>query len=96
MIAITGKAPLTEEPPGSCSPPRCIDGLNTVPRPRGLLLGHLCHGVPLGRAGAPKTGIGSTDTELIPAGPACVRQHPRLHHVGFGGAANGCPPGSSD
>ena len=80
MIAIGGKAPLTEQTRALLTP-KMRDGLSVIFAPHGY--GSVIYAMefPWDADGAPKTGIGASDADRIAAWPGLdVRQQPRLHH----------------
>jgi 2-polyprenyl-6-methoxyphenol hydroxylase-like FAD-dependent oxidoreductase len=96
MIAIGGKAPLTDETRALLTP-KMIDGLSLIFAPKGY--GSVIYAMefPWDAAGAPKTGIGSADAELIARWPGLAFDNTRDYiTVSFGGAAKRLPTGIMD
>jgi 2-polyprenyl-6-methoxyphenol hydroxylase-like FAD-dependent oxidoreductase len=96
MIAIGGKAPLTEETRALLTP-KMRDGLSLIFAPKGYGSVIYIMEFPWDAAGAPKTGIGSTDDDLIARWPGLAFDNTRDYiTVSFGGAAKRLPIGITD
>ena len=96
MIAIGGKAPLTAETRALLTP-KMADGLSLIFAPKGYGAVIYVMEFPWDAYGAPKTGIGSTDADLITRWPGLAFDNTRDYiTVSFGGAAKQLPAGIMD
>jgi 2-polyprenyl-6-methoxyphenol hydroxylase-like FAD-dependent oxidoreductase len=91
MIAIGGKAPLTAQTAGLLTP-KMRDGLSLILAPHGYGSVIYTMEFPWDSDGAPKTGIGASDADLIAAWPGLAFDNTRDYiTVSFGGAAKRLP-----
>jgi 2-polyprenyl-6-methoxyphenol hydroxylase-like FAD-dependent oxidoreductase len=96
MIAIGGKAPLTEETVALLTP-KMRDGLSLIFAPKGYGSVIYTMEFPWDTAGAPKTGIGASDADLIARWPGLAFDNTRDYiTVSLGGAAKRLPTGIID
>ena len=96
MIAIGGKAPLTAETRALLTP-KMADGLSLIFAPKGYGSVIYVMEFPWDTNGAPKTGIGSTDADLISRWPGLAFDNTRDYiTVSFGAAAKRLPAGIMD
>jgi 2-polyprenyl-6-methoxyphenol hydroxylase-like FAD-dependent oxidoreductase len=96
MIAIGGKAPLSQETRALLTP-KMLEGLSLIFAPKGY--GSVIYAMefPWDDAGAPKTGIGSTDADLLARWPGLAFDNTRDYiTVSFAGAAKRLPAGVMD
>jgi len=96
MIAIGGKAPLTAETRALLTP-KMADGLSLIFAPKGYGAVIYVMEFPWDADGAPKTGIGSTDADLIARWPGLAFDNTRDYiTVSFGAAAKRLPAAIMD
>lgn len=96
MMAIGGKAPLTAETRALLTP-KMLDGLSLIFAPKGFGAVIYVMEFPWDTDGAPKTGIGSTDADLITRWPGLAFDNTRDYiAVSFGAAAKRLPAGIMD
>lgn len=91
LIGITGKVALTEQT-GALLTPKMMDGVSMIFAPKGYNCVLHVMRFPWDADGAPKSGIGSTDAELIASWPGMQFDNTRDYIMwGFDGAAKNLP-----
>jgi 2-polyprenyl-6-methoxyphenol hydroxylase-like FAD-dependent oxidoreductase len=96
MIAIGGKAPLTAATRALLTP-KMLDGMTLIFAPKGYGAVIYAMEFPWDADGAPKTGIGSTEAELIARWPGLTFDNTRDYiTVSVAGAAKRLPSGIMD
>lgn len=93
LVGITGKVPMTQQT-RTLLTPRMLDGISLIFAPKGYsCIVHVME-FPWDADGAPKSGIGSTDADLIAAWPGLQFDNSRDYiQWGFAGAVRNLPPG---